>query len=146
MSSPDPAAPTPLAHVLVADDDDMCRGIVTRILRNMGCQVDAVSNGLQAAEAAQRVRYDLIIMDGQMPEMDGPAAAQTIRRIPGRNGQARIVGITGATREITEDLCLEAGMDDYLAKPLGKTDYEKLVRQWVSSRGETARPRSVSTP
>ena len=91
MSSADDTAPTPLAHVLVADDDDMCRSIVVRTLRNMGCRVDAVSDGLQAVEAAQKVRYDMILLDGRMPEMGGIAAARAIRQIPGRKGQAHIV-------------------------------------------------------
>lgn len=136
MSSPDDTAPTPLARVLVADDDDICRGIVTRTLRNMGCRVDAVSDGLQAVAAARRVRYDVILMDGKMPEMDGIAAARAIRRIPGHKGRAHIVGITGATRQITKEVCLEAGMNEYLAKPLGKADYEGLIRRWVSARGK----------
>ena len=140
MSSPDDGL-SGRPRVLVADDDEVCRSTVIRILERMGCRVDTVSDGAAAVEAARRDRYDLIFLDGIMPEMGGIEAARAIRQLPGENGQAPIVGITGNPVQVTKAGCLEAGMDQYLQKPIGKAAYQQAVDRWVYGRTEPARQR-----
>ena len=127
--------------MLVADDDEVCRSTVVRILERMGCRVDTVSDGAAAVEAARRARYDLIFLDGILPEMGGIEAAREIRQLPDEKGQAPIVGITGNPVQVTKAGCLEAGMDQYLQKPIGKAAYKQAVDRWVYGRTEPARQR-----
>ena len=131
MSSSEDKGRRPVVQVLVADDDAHARNIVTMILEGMGCRVDAVANGAEAVEAADKLRSDLIYLDGVMPEMDGIEAARAIRQLPGERGRVPIVGITGATTTITEEKCRQAGMNDYLEKPIGRDDYRDAVRRWA---------------
>ena len=140
MNSPDDGL-SGRPRVLVADDNEVCRSTVVRILEGMGCRVDAVSDGVAAVEAARRARYDLIFLDGIMPEMDGIEAARAIRQLPGENGQAPIVGITGNPVQIPKATCLEVGMNEYLQKPIGRDAYKQAVARWVHGRAEAARQR-----
>jgi CheY-like chemotaxis protein len=88
------------------------------LLRRLGCQVDLVSNGLEAISAVQRIPYDLILMDVQMPEMDGIAASQAIRRLPGDVRRIPIVALTANAMAGQREEYIEAGMDDYVSKPI----------------------------
>jgi CheY-like chemotaxis protein len=135
----------PPARVLVADDNELCRNIVVSILEGMGCRVDAVGDGAAAVEAAEATRYDLIFLDGIMPEMNGIEAARAIRRIRGVRGRAPIVGITGNPVQISKDQCLQAGMNDYLQKPTGREAYKQAVLRWAFRQPEPSSP-SKSAP
>ena len=128
-SSSNPAESRPF--VLVADDDELARRIVAKILEKLGCHVDAVSDGAEAVEAARTVQYDLIILDGVMPEMDGLEAARQIRLMEGERGRVPIVGVTGDTVRITKEKCREAGMNHYLQKPVGREAYRNVVKQFI---------------
>ena len=121
----------PLARVLVADDNDLCRSLVVSMLEDMGCQVDAAADGAAAVEAAAQTQYDLIFLDGVMPEMGGIEVARAIRQSGGPNGAVPIVGITGNPVQVTKDECLAAGMDEYLQKPVGREIYRQAVARWV---------------
>lgn len=145
MDSQDDSTPKSIARVLVADDDELCRSVVVGILEGMGCRVDAVRDGLAAVEAARKVRYDLIFLDGIMPGMNGIEAARAIRGIPGQRGRAPIVGITGNPMQIPKADCLEAGVNEYIQKPISRETYKQAVARWVhgwpepSSRPEPSR-------
>ncbi len=131
MNASDTGESTPVARVLVADDDELSRNIVAMILEGMGCRVDVVADGAEAVEAASEGLYDLILLDGTMPRLSGIEAARAIRQMDGDRGRVPIVGITGNPLQITEEKCLQAGMSQYLQKPLGREAYRQIVEHWV---------------
>ncbi len=145
MDSQDDSSPKPRARVLVADDNELCRSIVVSIVEEMGCRVDAVSNGAAAVAAAMTVQYDLIFLDGIMPGMNGIEAARVIRRIPGQKGRVPIVGITGNPMQIPKADWVQAGVNEYIQKPIGREAYKQVVARWAlrrpapSSRPEPSR-------
>ncbi len=126
-AAPLPPAPAPEApdrpRVLVAEDNRINQKVAAQYLRNAGCIADLVPNGLEALEAAAQYPYRLILMDVQMPTMDGLEATRQIRqgqaaRRPGLDREIRIVAMTANAMTGDRELCLSAGMDDYVAKPL----------------------------
>ncbi len=129
-----PAAPPqfPL-RVLVAEDYEINRKVVMKMLGLMGCRADAVVNGLEAVEAVQRADYDVVLMDLQMPEMDGLAATAEIRRHEAARGRhTPILAYTAHAMEEDRRRCLEAGMDGYLVKPVRQRDLYEVLAKWSS--------------
>jgi CheY-like chemotaxis protein len=133
--------PAPLAaaglRVLVAEDNPVNQKVALRLLDKLGVRADAVGNGLEVLDAIERSDYDVILMDCQMPELDGYEATERIRRreaaIPGGRRQF-IIALTAHALEGDRDLCLQAGMDDYVGKPIR---IEKLLE--AIERGMAAR-------
>ena len=118
--------------VLVAEDNDVNREVVSAMLRSMGCVVITAKDGLEAVELSASQAYDLILMDVQMPELDGLAACRTIRK---REAEQQlpakpIVALTANALTDDRDNCLAAGMDDYLTKPFIRTQLLALVQRW----------------
>ncbi len=105
-------------RILVAEDDPINQRIIAAILQNIDCQFDIVGNGREAAEAAARCLYDLILMDIQMPEMDGIEATQHIRELDEGQRRVPIIAVTANTVFDTADACRAVGMDDLVPKPL----------------------------
>jgi CheY-like chemotaxis protein len=105
-------------RILVAEDNVVNQKLALRILQRMGYRADLASNGIEAVESVQRQTYDVILMDVQMPEMDGLEAARRIcaRWAPGE--RPRIIAMTANAMQSDRDQCLAAGMDDYLTKPI----------------------------
>ena len=132
------APPADFSHlrVLVAEDNAVNRNVVRMQLKRHGCKCETVENGLAAVEAAQQSRYDLILMDCEMPEMDGFEATRRIRaweaesRAQGRTVPAvPIIALTAKAMSGDREACLAAGMNDYLSKPLRAPDLaETLAR------------------
>jgi len=132
-------------RVLLAEDNFINKTVALHILKNLGCQVVAVENGRQALDEIQTGEFDLILMDLQMPEMDGLEATQAIRewesrRKPADGGKTtaqpprrRIPIIALTAHALTEDRqkCLEAGMDDFLAKPVVPDILAATLNQWL---------------
>ncbi len=104
-------------RVLVADDDYLNRTLVEMLLGRAACLIDTATNGREAAEMAARAPYDLVLMDLQMPEMDGLAAIRSIRDEAGPNQATPIVALTAFSTDSDRKRCREAGADEYLAKP-----------------------------
>jgi len=103
-------------RILLAEDNAVNQKLALRFLQQMGYRADVASNGIEAVESVERQTYDVVLMDVQMPEMDGLEAA---RRISMRNGERpRIVAMTANATEEDRRLCLAAGMDDYITKPV----------------------------
>lgn len=106
-------------RILVAEDDATIRHMMVTILSRQGLECVAVENGRQAVEAWERDHFDLIVMDVQMPGMDGLNATRIIREKEAARGKrTTIIATTAFALQGDEEMCLEAGMDEYLSKPL----------------------------
>ncbi len=100
------------------------------MLRNLGYLVDVAANGLEALEALEHQSYDIILMDIQMPEMDGLEATRTIRRWLLGKDQPWIIAVTAYALDYSREMCLDAGMDDYIAKPVNKEDLAEMLEKY----------------
>jgi CheY-like chemotaxis protein len=120
---PDLAMRRPL-RILLAEDNVVNQKLALRILQQMGYRADLASNGVEAVESIERQTYDVVLMDVQMPEMDGLEAARTICARFAPDKRPRIVAMTANAMQGDRDMCLAAGMDDYITKPIR---VEKLV-------------------
>jgi len=115
-TDPDMARRHPL-RILLAEDNLVNQKLATRLLEQMGYRTDLASNGLEALESVARQTYDVVLMDVQMPEMDGLEASRQLNRLYARQ-RPRIVAMTANAMQGDREMCLEAGMDDYIAKPI----------------------------
>lgn len=123
--------------ILLAEDDQINQQVAGRILEKEGFETKIVENGADALEEYKTNDYDLILMDVNMPTMDGLEASGEIRNIEQGSGEhIPIVALTAGAMEGDKELCLEAGMDDYLSKPIQKNALEKALYQWVMQRGK----------
>ncbi len=125
----DALAANTLARILVVEDNDINRQIVLLMLERLGYVAEVAVNGREAVLAAQRQPFDLILMDVQMPEMDGLEATRRIRAELPPEAQPYIVALTANAMRGDRERCLNAGMDDYLAKPLQLADIRDLLNQ-----------------
>jgi CheY-like chemotaxis protein len=110
------AARYPL-KILLAEDNAVNQKLALRLLEQMGYRADVASNGLEAVESVARQKYDVVLMDVQMPEMDGlEATRQIVSTLP--DARPHIIGLTANAMQGDREACLEAGMQDYIAKPI----------------------------
>jgi signal transduction histidine kinase/CheY-like chemotaxis protein len=105
-------------RILLAEDNVVNQKLALRILQQMGYRADLASNGIEAVESVARQTYDVVLMDVQMPEMDGLEAARRITAKWSASERPRIVAMTANAMQGDREMCLEAGMDDYLTKPI----------------------------
>ncbi len=113
-----PPPPRSGAKLLVAEDNTVNQKVAAALLKQLGYQVDVVANGTEAVEAVARVPYDAILMDCQMPEMNGYEATAEIRRLESPGRHVPIIALTASAMKGDEERCLEAGMDAYVTKPI----------------------------
>ena len=126
--------PRSRTRILLAEDNATNQEVFLHMLNLCGESVDLVSTGREAIEAMERVQYDLVLMDCEMPEMDGLAASKEIRRrnLARPDGTpVRIVALSGYAVSSYQEACLAAGMDGFLAKPAGLKEIRKALRQWL---------------
>ncbi|HIA38753.1 MAG TPA: response regulator [Planctomycetes bacterium] len=119
--------------VLLAEDNIVNQKVAMKMLSTIGCQVDVVANGIEAAAAVKEGDYDIVFMDCQMPELDGYGATREIRS--GEAGRMRIpvVAMTANAMQGDREKCIAAGMDDYVSKPVNREELEAVVSKWKSS-------------
>jgi diguanylate cyclase (GGDEF)-like protein len=119
-------------RVLVVDDNRTNQVVASGMLVTSGCKCESVSNGWEAIEAVQRSRFDLILMDCNMPEMDGYEVTSRIRNFEEPEGRrTTIVAMTANTQAGDVEKCLAAGMDDYLAKPITLIELRRKLERWL---------------
>jgi two-component system sensor histidine kinase/response regulator len=125
-------------RVLVVDDNDINRQIAAELLRDAGLVADTAADGIQAVEAVQARPYDLVLMDMQMPVMDGSQATRVIRARPGLEALP-IIAMTANVMEADRRACLDAGMNDFLSKPVEPERLYGLLQAWI-------KPSAVALP
>ena len=124
-------------RVLIAEDNPINRILAIALLKRAGHKVDAVASGEVAVEAAKSSRYDIILMDLHMPGVDGLEATGRIRRLPGASRDTPIIALTADAMPEDRQRCLDAGMNDYLQKPIDESDLLRALGRWSGS-GQTA--------
>ena len=131
-----PTVPAALGtRILVAEDNATNQKLVVRLLERRGCRVDVAADGKEAVEMWSRLPYDVILMDCQMPEMDGYEATAEIRRRESNGPPKRrtpIVALTASTMQGDSEKCLAAGMDDFISKPVQVEDLHRAIQRWTS--------------
>lgn len=118
MSDLQPLQPVSALSVLVAEDNTLNQKIVVRMVRSLGCAVDAVANGLEVMAAVRSRRYDVVLMDIRMPEMNGLEATRLIRQELPADQQPRVYALTAGIGPDERQACTDVGMDGFVAKPV----------------------------
>jgi CheY-like chemotaxis protein len=121
----------PRARILLAEDDPTNRKVAVRTLERLGYQADTAANGIEVVAALERQAYDLVLMDCQMPDMDGFAAAAEIRRREGAARHTPIIAMTASAMQGDRERCLAVGMDDYVSKPVKPAALDAVLRLWL---------------
>jgi len=149
----DPSAETTLSnqfvgnepHILLVDDNDVNRKVASNILIKSGCKVEEAIDGFEAIEKVKKGNYDLVLMDIQMPEMDGIQATNEIRNLGLKPSPPPIIAMTAYSMEEDRERFIEAGLDDYLAKPIKASGLIQKVKEWVRFEPLTSEETDQST-
>ena len=122
-------------RILLVDDDIMNRKIVTNMVSRLGHLAEAVESGLEALKQLVEKHYDLVLMDCQMPELDGYETTALIRSPLSKalNPSIPIIALTADVLSATKEACFSAGMDDYLSKPLQIRCLEEMLTRWAQN-------------
>jgi signal transduction histidine kinase len=137
---PRPSIPGYTPRILLAEDNDVNRLVASRMLERLGCQVETVGDGRQAVDAWRRGGYDLILMDCQMPELDGYEAAREIRSSEANGQRIPIVALTAHAMKDDDAKCRAAGMDAHLTKPVARQALQECLQRLLRTRSEAALP------
>ncbi len=137
-TEPDRESSLPELKILLAEDDEIGRKVAMTMLESLGCRVDVVVNGLEAVEAVEAGDYDVVLMDLQMPNLDGLQATRMIRGSEIER-QPMIIALTARAAPEDRKLCIDAGMDGYLTKPVSKVELEKALSGGASREAGVGR-------
>ena len=124
------------ARVLLAEDNPVNQQVATAFLQAGCLDVTLAQNGLEAVDWIKKTRFDAVLMDMQMPDMDGTQATRLIRKLPQGNGLP-IIAMTAAAMESDRQDCLAAGMDAHVAKPIDAERLVKTLLEWIPAAGAT---------
>ena len=141
VPAPAVASDTPLikpTRILLAEDNIVNQRVALKQLQRLGYTADLAATGVEVLEAVARNRYDVILMDCQMPELDGYEATRRIRQLPNSLGPIRIIAMTANAMHGDRERCLEAGMDDYIAKPVKIEDLRAALEGRPIAQSATA--------
>jgi CheY-like chemotaxis protein len=122
-------------RLLVAEDTPINQKLILKILEKLGYHPALAANGREVLDAVQRLPYDLIFMDCQMPEMDGYEATRRIRSLEQGGDSIHIVAMTANAMPADREVCLKAGMDDYVSKPINVAAIQRVLMRWLGQPG-----------
>lgn len=123
--------------ILLAEDNAVNQKVLMRFINDAGYRLDAVINGIDAIKAVQREKYDIVLMDIQMPDMDGLTASLRIRELEGQAAEVPIVAITAHALMGDKEKCLRAGMNDYLSKPVNYKKLTSTIDHWLNIKTDS---------
>jgi CheY-like chemotaxis protein len=133
-------------RVLLAEDNAFNRALIECVLEPMGCQIDKASSGSEAVRVFVPGRYDLVLMDCQMPELDGLEATRRIRELELGHPRVPVIAVTAGALSGTRRACLDAGMDDFLSKPFSLGRLRKKVLEWLLPSIDSEPPEAEAGP
>ncbi|NMC10911.1 MAG: response regulator [Methanothrix sp.] len=113
-------------RILLAEDNPCSQELMLMMLKYMGLYADVANNGLEVLQVLETQSYDVILMDIQMPVMDGLEATRVIRR-RWHDRSIKIIAVTGCNQKGYREICIQAGMDDYMSKPVKREDLERML-------------------
>jgi CheY-like chemotaxis protein len=126
-------------NVLLAEDNHVNQKVALRFLERMGYRADAVGNGLEVIAALENQHYDLVLMDLQMPEMDGLEATRQIRKRLPLDRQPKIIALTANAMQGDREICVAAGMDDYISKPVKINEIAAVIRRQFGNKAKASK-------
>lgn len=126
-------------HILIAEDNVTNQRVAGAMLKKMGCAFDCAENGVEALKLLKQKTFDLVMMDGQMPQMDGYETTKRIRsgEAGDTNRKIPILAVTANAIKGDLELCLAAGMDDYVVKPISQDDLQAKIQKWLDQAGRS---------
>ncbi len=137
------------AHILLAEDNLVNQKVAVRMLTKLGYHVDVANNGQEAIEAWEKKPYDVILMDCQMPEIDGFQATKKIREMEGEKDDSSahipIIAMTANTMDGDRENCLHTGMDDFISKPVKIEFLGQILEKWLYSKNSEESPQVVAS-
>jgi signal transduction histidine kinase/BarA-like signal transduction histidine kinase len=138
LAQPEEPTPAPSAtdclrgrRVLVVEDNAVNQRVITRLLESLGCVAIVADNGLEGLRTFENAAFDAVLMDLQMPVMDGLTAVRRIRTFEAGQARCLVVALTASALEGDRERCLAAGMDDFLAKPVDRRAIEQMLTGWL---------------
>jgi two-component system sensor histidine kinase/response regulator len=137
-----------VVRILLAEDNITNQQVALGILKKLGLRADAVANGAEAIKALETLPYDLVLMDVQMPEMNGFEASHQIRNLQSavRNHQVPIIAMTANAMQGDREKCLEAGMNDYVSKPINPQTLAEALDKWLPREAAAATKQATGKP
>jgi CheY-like chemotaxis protein len=120
-------------RILLAEDNSVNQMVMLKMLNKLGYHADVAANGIDVLRSLELQPYDLILMDVQMPEMDGFEAARAIRKLRTSADQPKIIAITAYALKGDREKCLDAGMDDYISKPVKMKELKAVLESYGKS-------------
>jgi signal transduction histidine kinase/DNA-binding response OmpR family regulator len=130
-SQPDSLAKVTYPRVLVVEDNAVNQKLATRLLEKLGCRVDVAANGKEAVEMVETFPFDIVFMDCQMPVMDGFEATRVIRLAESGKAHQVIIAMTANAMQGDRENCISAGMDDYIAKPVSRSELRQVMSRYL---------------
>jgi CheY-like chemotaxis protein len=124
-------------RILLAEDNRVNQLVTVKLLEAAGYRVDVAANGIEAVDAVRRSNYQVVLMDSSMPEMDGIEATRRIRKLAGEAATVPVIALTADALPGDRERYIEAGMSDYLPKPVRKAELLAMVDSWVARESQT---------